>query len=130
MEVIILIVISIALLYTAFKFRLNTKKILKTGREAEGVIFDFVQNNNMQNQAKYPIIRFITSEKEWITEAYNIAVPGFFKKGQKVIIVYNPDNPKEFIVKSAITSIAPVLIILLAIIILTIGVYKLLHIQL
>jgi hypothetical protein len=131
MEGIVIIAIGIALFYVAFKFRLNIKNIAKNGEQVEGIVFDTVEDDNPKSQAKYPIIRFVTSKKEWITEQYNIStLPGFLKKGQKVIIVYNPDNPKEFFVKSAITSIAPVLASALAIIILAIGVYKLLHIQL
>jgi len=129
MESIFIVAISIALLYVAFKFRLSTKKIAKNGTQTEGVVFDIVASNNINSQAKYPLIRFVTAKKEWITEQYNIStLPGLFKKGQKVIVVYNPDNPKEFFVKSTITSIAPILAIALAIIILAIGVYKLLHI--
>lgn len=130
MEGLIIVAIGIALFYVAFKFRINTKNIAKNGEQAEGVVFDIVESDNIKSQAKYPIIRFVTSKKEWITEQYNIStLPGLFKKGQKVTIVYNPDNPKEFFVKSAITSIAPILAIALAIVILAAGVYKLLHIQ-
>jgi hypothetical protein len=131
MEDIFIIAISIALFYVAFKFRLRAKKIAKNGTQTEGMVFDVVESSNINSRAKYPIIRFVTSKKEWITEQYNIStLPGLFKKGQQVIVVYNPDNPKEFFVKSAITSIAPILVILLVIIILAIGVCKLLHVQL
>jgi hypothetical protein len=131
MENIFIIVTSIVLFYIAFKFRLRTKKIAKNGTQVEGVVFDVVESSDINSRAKYPIIRFVTSKKEWITEQYNVStLPGLFKKGQQVIVVYNPDNPKEFFVKSAITSIVPILVILMAIIILAIGICKLLHVQL
>ncbi len=130
MEEIVIIAIGIALFYLAFKFRSNIKNIAKNGEQVEGIVFDIVEDNNPQSQAKYPIIRFVTSNKEWITEQYNIStLPGLFKKGQKLSIVYNPDNPKEFFVKSAINSIAPILLFALALVIFSIGVYKLLHIK-
>jgi hypothetical protein len=128
MEGILIIVIGIALLYVAYKFRLNIQKIAKNGIETEAVVFDIVSRNNIFTQTSYPVIRFVTTKKEWITEEYSIGTtPSFLKKGQKITVVYSPDNPKEFIVKSRITSAAPILFIILAIIILAIGVYKLIH---
>jgi len=130
MEEIAIMAMGIAVLYMAVKFRSNTKNIAKNGEQVEGVVFDIVQDTNPQSQAKFPVIRFVTSQKEWITEQYNIStLPGFLKKGQKLIIIYNPDNPKEFFVKSRINSIVPVLLFIFGIIILSIGVIKLLHVQ-
>ena len=130
MEEIVIMAMGIAVLYMAVKFRSNTKNIAKNGEQVEGVVFDIVQDTNPQSQAKFPVIRFVTSQKEWITEQYNIStLPGFLKKGQKLIIIYNPDNPKEFFVKSRINSIVPVLLFIFGIIILSIGVIKLLHVQ-
>jgi hypothetical protein len=130
MEEIAIMAMGIAVLYMAVKFRSNTKNIAKNGEQVEGVVFDIVQDTNPQSQAKFPVIRFVTSRKEWITEQYNIStLPGFLKKGQKIIIIYNPDNPKEFFVKSRTNSIVPVLLFLFGMIILSMGVVKLLHVQ-
>lgn len=129
MEIIVTFAIGIVLLYVAIRFRLNTQKIAKKGIETEGVVFDIVPSKNIDSKANYPLIRFVTSEKEWITEEYNIsAMFGFFKKGQKVTIVYNPDNTREFVVKSPITSVVPILVMILGILILATGIYKLIHI--
>lgn len=131
MEGIIIIAIGIALSYVGFKLQSKVKRIAKNGIQTEGVVFDTVQSSNIESMAKYPIIRFVTLEKEWITETYNIStVPGLLKKGQKITVIYNPDNPKEFFVKSVVTSLAPVFTIAMAIIILSIGACKILHIQL
>lgn len=130
MNGLIIIIFGIAIFYVAFKFQLNTKKIAKIGEQAEGVVFDIVESSDTKSQVRYPIIRFVTSQKEWITEQYSIStLPGFFKKGQKVTIIYNPNNPKEFFVKSAVTSIAPMVAIALAVITLAVGVYKILQIK-
>jgi Protein of unknown function (DUF3592) len=131
MESILIIAIGIALLYVAFKFRVSTQKIAEKGIETEGVIFDVVPSKNPDSRANYPLIRFVTTEKEWITEEYSVStIPGLFKKGQKVTVVYNSDNPKEFFVKSPITSLVPILLTILAVIILATGICKLLHVQL
>lgn len=130
MESILILAVGIALLYGGVKLRLSTQKIGKKGIATEGVIFDIVPSDNADSQANYPLIRFVTAEKEWITEKYSIStMPGFSQKGQKVTIIYNPDNPKEFFIKSPITSFVPKLVITLAILILAAGVYKLVHVQ-
>ena len=130
MESIFLIAMGTAFFYFAYKSRLSTHKFAKKGIEVEGVIFDIAPSNNVDSRAYYPLIRFVTAKKEWITEEYGISTMlGGFKKGQKVTVIYNSDNPKEFFVKSPITSLVPIIVLILAIIILAIGVYKLLHIQ-
>jgi hypothetical protein len=129
MEVIIMFGVGLALLYFAFTFRRTAKKLTKNGRETEGVVFDIIESNNLDNQIKYPIIRFVTTEQTWITEQYNIStLLGSFKKGQKVVVIYNPDNPREFIVKSKMNGIVALLATILALAILALGVYKSLHI--
>ena len=126
MEALIIIAISIALFYGAFQFRLKTKKISVKGVEAEGIVFYIVESDNINSHANYPVIRFLTSEKEWITEEYDISAgPNLFKKGQRVSVIYNPDNPREFFIKSESTILMPVLAIILAVILLAVGLYKL-----
>jgi len=126
MEALIIIAISIALFYGAFQFQLKTKRLSFKGAEAEGIVFDIVESDNINSHANYPIIRFLTSQKEWITEEYDISVtPSLFKKGQRVSVIYNPDNPKEFFIKSESAVLMPVLAIILAIILLAAGLYKL-----
>ena len=81
-------------------------RISDHGIKAEGVVFDFERNASIQfggddtfsNNPPYPVIRFVTSSGEWITEKYSIA-SNIYEKGQKVEVIYDPDNPKEFIIK-------------------------------
>jgi sugar-specific transcriptional regulator TrmB len=130
MNGIIVIAISIAFLYVSFNFRHRVNKIAKNGLEVEGIVYDFIAGDNNQSNTKYPIIRFVTSKKEWITETYGIgSILGSFKKGQVVTVVYNPDNPKEFFVKSAITSYAISTAMILGIIMFAFGICTLLHIK-
>jgi hypothetical protein len=128
MESILIVAMGIVLLYVALKFRLITQKIARNGIETEGVVCDIIPGNKVDS---CPLIQFVTLEKEWITEEYSIStISGFLKKGQKVTVVYNPDNPRNFFVKSAITSVTPLLMMMLAILILAAEVCKLLHVQL
>jgi hypothetical protein len=57
---------------------------------------------------EYPIVRFKTDSGEWITELHNIGLfPGLYKKGAKVIIQYDPQNPKSFTIVSTRSFLVP-----------------------
>ena len=73
------------------------KKLLQDGIETEGEIFDIVGDSS-KNASGNPVIKFATKEQVWVTEKYKISVP-FAKKGRKVKLVYDAENPKRFIVK-------------------------------
>jgi hypothetical protein len=122
----IMIIIGLIILYISLKSRLNSKKIIKTGIQTEGIVFDLVQSSNSESMAKYPVIRFVTEQQQWITKEYNIStIPGLLKKGQKVIIIYDPNSPEDFVIKSSITSVVPLIMISVAVLIIGIGIYKL-----
>src|ERR1700691_4771645 len=105
MEGLLIIAIGVALIYVAVKLQSSTQKIRKKGIQTEGIIFDTVPSDNPDSRAMYPLVRFLTSEKAWITEKYYISTMlGSLKKGQKVTVVYNPDSPKEFFIKSPLNS--------------------------
>jgi len=70
----------------------------QVGESAEGVVFDinFKSENIDSGNTSYPIIRFVTRNGEWVTEQSSSSSL-FVKKGKKVAVLYNPENPKEFI---------------------------------
>src|SRR5580698_8963320 len=95
MEGIIFFLIGAVCLYLAFKIRLKEKKISRNGLHAEGIVIDFVVDNMTKDLVlQFPVVRFVTLKEESITERYDITAPSLLNKGQKVDIVYNPDNPK------------------------------------
>ncbi len=104
--------------------RNNLRKMIKTGVEAEGVIFDFAENNNPNDPQRFPIIRFLTTDKTWITEQTNTYYTGM-QKDQRVSVIYNPENPKQFILKTRLTTIIPLIFAAAGAILLAIGIYKL-----
>jgi|SRR5579871_3707995 len=102
------IVIGILLLIGYYLNSNRSKEIFENGIEVEGIVFEFVQDqsffNDINNNSSYPVIRFLTKEKKWITarpieELSSI----FFKTGEKVTVIYNRDNPEEFILKTKLT---------------------------
>lgn len=97
----VFLIVGVGILFVAFIVKQKTNRILTNGVETEGVINGFEDSNNLSNNSKYPIIRFQTKEGTLITEKANIALPPFvLKEGQKVKVVYQVDNPKEFVLKT------------------------------
>jgi hypothetical protein len=117
------IIVSVALLIDAYSFKRKIRKVLIKGIETEGIIFDIVEASTLNSQARYPIVRFVTEKLEWVTTEYNVSVTlGNYKKGQKVIIVYNPSSPAEFVIKSSTNKIIPIGFLIVGIIFIIIGI--------
>lgn len=125
---IIFIVIGALMIVAFFYHTKKTKRLTSNGIEVEGIVFDIVMSSSMNSaDAEYPVIRFLTTEELWITETYDIGVlPTPFKRGQKVKVVYNPEDPKDFILKNdKATSYVPLIILVSGIFLLIWGAYRL-----
>lgn len=107
-NIIALLVFGIIFILAGSKLVEKRKNIIQNGIEVEGVIFEFDDSTppisiDSYDNAKYPIIRFVTKKGEWITEKSEYEVSSFlFKEGQKVKVIYNPENPKDFIFKTKV----------------------------
>jgi hypothetical protein len=106
-KTIIPVVAGVYGLYYVQKHIKKQNRISDHGVKAEGVVFDLEGDSDVRYSNSdlstdrplfYPVIRFVTSSGEWITEKYSIS-SNFYKKGQKVEVTYDPENPKEFILK-------------------------------
>lgn len=104
---------------------INLKKIStikKKGVSADGIIFDLTSTANTSMKFQLPIIRFLTKEETWVTEEAKIGLPyGIYKKGQKVKVLYNRDQPKEFFIVSLVTLVILYGFLIVGIILLTIS---------
>ncbi len=98
-------VIGIILAVLGHVSRQKTQKLKKVGIKAEGIVFsqepeeEFMISFSTQNTfstSYYPIIRFVTAEKEWVTQKYNVSSFPSYKEGDKVTVIYNPENITEF----------------------------------
>lgn len=112
---IILLTASIIFLLIAVGIYINFQKILKQGVAAEGIIFSIQKDSTGGNiQLSLPVIRFTTLSGEWITEIYKVGLfPGFYKAGDKVTVVYDADNRKNFVLKSRYTKLIPLLLFII-----------------
>jgi hypothetical protein len=105
-------VIGVIVVVDCSKMIKKIKSVTKNGKEAEGIIFELVQDetivdtpkdlSNMDtSHLKIPVIRFLTQNKQWITGKSLIKFSTIFlKPGQKVNVVYNSENPDEFLLKT------------------------------
>lgn len=89
-----------------FDYQKKRKRIIQNGIEAEGIVFDFsdessqISINTNGRSASTPLIRFVTKEGVWITEKGEWSST-VLNQGDKVTVIYSPDNPKEFIFKTS-----------------------------
>jgi len=99
---IVFLVVGTVAIYVALQLMDKRKVLVQDGVETDGIINGFETTNGINNMsASYPIIRFQTKEKKLIEQKASIAPPRFLlKEGQKVIVIYNPDNPTEYIFKT------------------------------
>lgn len=125
-EYIIILAIGIIIIILALSLSRKKTSIKKTGIVTEGIVYDLLHDQSTSSNTIYPIIRFLTTQQEWITETANIGMfPGFYKKGQKITVVYDPKNPKQFIINSKINSLFPYVILVLGCLLVLFGTYKL-----
>ncbi|MBV9962650.1 MAG: hypothetical protein JO072_10420 [Parafilimonas sp.] len=125
---IITILIAVIIMIVAISTLNKFKSISKNGIEVEGIVFDLQASSSAITNvnASYPIIRFLTKENEWITEKSDIGViPGFYKSGEKLIIVYENGNPKNFYIKNAKSYSVHYIMIIIAIIFIIPAILKL-----
>jgi Protein of unknown function (DUF3592) len=110
----LLMALGLILAFAAAFIRTSTNKLSATGVRCEGVVFKLEERANWNpigsvssNLRRYRItIRFVTEEKqEWITGEWDPEFMvewgnrPFLKEGQRVPVLYNPENPAEFVVE-------------------------------
>ena len=133
-EAIFLILLSFIVIGTGILFILRYRNISSNGIEADGIIYDFsstpVTNSITSNSSKkFPIVRFLTEKNEWITEKASVSfIPGSYKKGHKITVVYLVDNPTVFFIKSSQTKFVLTNMITISSLLLMYGMYTLINI--
>ena len=107
-QIIVFLILGAAAIFAFLKFQEKRKKVIENGIEVTGIVFESSKNapvdytNSTNFKSNHPTIRFVTKEGLWITEQAEYGVSGFFlKQGQEVTVIYNADNPKEFIYKTS-----------------------------
>lgn len=126
-QAIVLIILSIVVIAFAIIAWGKYKKISAAGVEAEGIIFDTESSSDANDSTiTYPIVRFLTQTNEWITQKASISIlPGSYKKGQKITVVYLKDKPTDFFIRSNWTITVFVIMIVIGLALTAYGTYAL-----
>jgi hypothetical protein len=72
--------------------------LVSNGNRAEAVI---IRNNfNSSDDLYTPVVRFETDKKKWIEQELNISVKPKMQEGQKINVIYDPENPTDISINS------------------------------
>jgi hypothetical protein len=129
-QTIIYFIIGLVFIFLGNRNLGKRNRLMETGVEVEGIIFEFESNKELVSDAnfssKYPVVRFVTTEGQWITKSTDIGLStSFFKEGEKIKVKYNPDNPDDFIITSSLFKWIPYTLIALGLIMVVAGLYSL-----
>ena len=122
--IIILLVVSASVFFIGVFQLVQINKIAKTGSKSKGIIFDLEQSGTTSNiNATFPIVRFVTNNSEWITVTSKTGiVPGIYKKGAEVNIIYNKEQATECFIDDKYTYAVPIIMLIVSAALLTYGI--------
>jgi hypothetical protein len=105
------------------------RKLLKIGIKVEGVVFKIEEEQDKRGISYYPVIRYVTLEKEWITKKYNTGTnPPAYKEGDTVNVIYDPIDKEHFIVDNLSGKITGLMLGLFGILLIVgVVIYYILH---
>jgi len=85
------------------------RKLLKSGIKVDGVVFrleERLSSGKNRMLLYYPVIRYVTLDKNWITEEYGFgSKPSVYKEGDIVKIIYDPADYKHFIIDNFLSKV-------------------------
>ena len=118
----------VATLLSIFKATKN-KSLLQSGQKTEGIIFDQESSSFDNNVSDKVTVRFVTEKQEWITKEINqgfaISFTGQYKKGGRITIFYDKENPNDFCVDNKQSEIiGRVITFLIGVVFIAIGLYQ------
>lgn len=113
--------IGVAFTYVGIFQQRKRGKLLGNGIKVEGVVFDLIEGGSTKNSSVYyPVIRFLTAEKEWVTQKYDIGgSSNAYHKGDELKVIYDPENPSNFTIDDIRAKVAGPLFKVIGIIILS-----------
>ncbi|GAB2793756.1 hypothetical protein HNQ93_003785 [Hymenobacter luteus] len=94
---VLILVIPAAILYYIYQ---RKQWFQRNGFFASGIIVRLVTDENDDEPvALYPVVRFLTSQRGWIEARYDAGqYPAAYHVGQTVELLYDPADPKKFII--------------------------------
>ena len=104
----IFIVVGLGVMLYGLLKKTTTLMLIENGKKAEGIIFE-MKGRSSGSLSSFDsiaynkiIVRFVTDKLEWVTaEAQNefgLFYSGQYKIGESVEVMYDPHDPKRFII--------------------------------
>jgi len=85
------------------------RKLLKVGITTEATVVSLrkdIFNNSGANTLYYPTIEYTAETNKTISREYTVGTnPSKYKEGDKLTIIYDPDNVESFIINDSPTKI-------------------------
>lgn len=120
------IILGLALIIGGYTLLRKLDKMKQNGVLVEGIIFSFDGSSSYSGNDSGPVIRFVTKEGVWVTKEYSEGIShSFMKSGQKVRVIYDPDNPENFVVSSTTPKWLPYLLLVIGFGVFGYGTYQL-----
>jgi hypothetical protein len=102
----IVLFVGIILVVIGFNQKNKISKILNVGISVEGVVMRTERDPSPRSSMYYPVVRFVTADKEWITKQYDVGGQlNAYKEGDKLTVVYDPKDPENFIIDNTRSKI-------------------------
>ncbi|UII22297.1 DUF3592 domain-containing protein [Fulvivirga ligni] len=119
----IMIIISMGFIVAGAKLWEKSSHLLANGRKTNAVIFKNEYRRSSDGGMYYPVVRFLTADKEWITKELDIGYLPAKQEGTKLDVVYDPEDPQTVEIHGSFQlHLLPKVFFLFGIILLIVGV--------
>lgn len=128
---IILLAISIGAIVAGIHLWQKGKHLLTTGKKASAIIFknNYSSGTGTNAGVYYPVVRFLTDKKEWITQELSVGYSPEKEEGTKLEIIYDPEDPSNVEINSPFQlEILPRILVIIGVCGLTLEILELLDI--
>jgi len=112
----IILIVSTGALIVGAGLWIQSNRLRLNGRKCVGTIIKNNFESSRNGGMYYPLVRFVTEEKLWITKQLNVGSKPAMREGKQVKIIYNVDDPYDFQLDSIfLLDILPRLLVVLGI---------------
>lgn len=74
----------------------QTNRLAASGKRCIATIISNNYRYDKDGGYYYPLVRFVTDHKTWITQELNVGFQPAKKEGARIRIIYNPEDPYDF----------------------------------
>lgn len=113
-EEILAVIISLSCTFGGLTLLHKFKDLQKNGRRADGVVFKREHVYESENSTYNYTIRFVTADGVWITSKLQNGIIKEMYPGDKVTVLYDPEEPKNFMLDNSIGQMALSWLLILA----------------